>query len=270
MITQKIQKTSDLMLTNDYSIFVSKFDNRDVNSDHRQRDLKRLERSMSDYGYLKSFPIMTHKKGNKYEVIDGQGRLHIASKLGLPVYFVVCEDFQGETSSIQDTSCKWRIEDYVHSQIAKGDKDCAEILLWSKKNKLSLNMSASLLMGHGASSGNAAGKITSGTYRITNTQYANRVSQCVMRISTIVDFAYHRNFIHAISQLCWLSYFDESQLFDRMSANKSLCCHCSSVDQYVEMIEKVYNMRSRERRFISYDLKIKMTERKESFVKGVT
>ena len=66
--------------TKDYSKFVKVHSNRSLKSGI----LSNIEKSMIDMGLMVD-PI---KVNEKWEVIDGQHRLHVSEKLGLGIYYI--------------------------------------------------------------------------------------------------------------------------------------------------------------------------------------
>ena len=77
------KKAINVMVTDEYDLFKTLEGNRRV-LDLRAR---RIIRSIEKVGYVIN-PIIVNEK---YEVIDGQGRLEALKRLNLPVYYIMIE-----------------------------------------------------------------------------------------------------------------------------------------------------------------------------------
>lgn len=106
----------------DYTKFKFLDGNRGTNEVH----LKRLKLSVEEYGQLKC-PIMVN---SKMEIVDGQHRYAIARALGLPIYFIINDDYGIEEVKILNTNMKnWGKSDYLKMYC---DQKKPEYLLFEK------------------------------------------------------------------------------------------------------------------------------------------
>lgn len=100
--------TGNTYRTEDYSIFKRLAANRPVLS----LRVNKIIRSISTKGYIYN-PIVVNEK---YEVIDGQGRLEALSFLGLPVDFVIAPGAGLDECRILNTfTTRWSTMDYIES-----------------------------------------------------------------------------------------------------------------------------------------------------------
>jgi hypothetical protein len=96
--------------TKDYQVFKLRRDNRDI------KDNLNLKEELKAHGIIQ--PILVNEK---YEVIDGQNRLDIAIKLGLPVPYIVKPGAgKTEIKSVNTTSNRWDINDYINTYAKDG------------------------------------------------------------------------------------------------------------------------------------------------------
>lgn len=111
--------------TSDLSIFKTLNGNREVKDRRKQK----LMESIDKYGYITN-PIIVNER---YEVIDGQGRLAACKELGTPIDYIIvpnigikeCQVFNmyGET---------WKVRDFIECYAQRGSKDYERILKLSE------------------------------------------------------------------------------------------------------------------------------------------
>lgn len=110
------KKVGVILETKDYGMFKHLEGNR---TDAPIRGEKIIA-SIKKVGYILS-PIAVNEK---YEVIDGQGRLYAVERLKLPVhYYVVPGADINECISMNIYGTKWKIHDYVESYATRGNKN---------------------------------------------------------------------------------------------------------------------------------------------------
>ena len=104
-----------IYMTSDYSIFKLLDGNRDVTSQRA----KKIRSSIQKNGYILS-PIAINEK---YEIIDGQGRLEALRQLGLPVHFYFVPNAGlKECAALNAYSTTWTFKDYVKSYADMGNE----------------------------------------------------------------------------------------------------------------------------------------------------
>lgn len=108
--------TGNTYQTTDYSLFTRLDGNREI----KNARVNKIKKSIETNGYIFN-PIVVNEK---YEVIDGQGRLEALKELGLPVDYVVC---QGagllECIALNASLTSWSIKDYIESYCEMGIED---------------------------------------------------------------------------------------------------------------------------------------------------
>jgi hypothetical protein len=244
----------ELKYTDDLSIFDVDPDNRDVDSKERVKKLLCVKNNMRKNGFQpdKAISVKTGEYG-RLIVRAGQGRLKCAKELGIGVYYIVNDDFNGCITEFEGTEAKWTVNDYVGVYQRKGIPSYNDLWLWSKRNEIPLVASASLLGGECARSGNMRQPISNGTYKIKDRQYADRVANIVNNCRRINPVPVNISFIDAVSRCCRVPYFIESILIDRIDENPTMFFKCGSSEKAVDMISALYNYRTREkkRHFVS-------------------
>lgn len=113
---KNIKVTGNTYQTTDYSIFKRLEGNRTV----KNLRISKIKKSIEKSGYIYN-PIVVNEK---YEVIDGQGRLEVLEMLGLPVDFVISEGAGiSECIALNASSTIWSMKDYIESFCELGFED---------------------------------------------------------------------------------------------------------------------------------------------------
>lgn len=137
--------TKEIFETMDYDLFKFKEYNRKIHKNHVDKLVFSLQRSND----LNLYPIVVD---SKMEVVDGQHRLVAARKMGIPVFYVIDDDYDPEkVIQINTTQMKWSLEDYLNFWMNKGKEDYIKLHNMCKDTGLSLR--STLVWVGGAKSG---------------------------------------------------------------------------------------------------------------------
>lgn len=241
--------------TTDYSKFKTLDGNRDVNKLH----VKRLKESFSN-SYLVS-PITINEK---FEIIDGQHRFQAAKEKGLPVRFMICNNYSLKEVQLLNTNMKnWSKKDYLD---AFCDLNYPEYLTFRKFMRkfpaftitsceaLLTNISASSRTSTDSSLKSANNKkgyyalryFEEGLLKINDYTQAVENGEKIMQIKTYYD-GFNRNvFVRAMIGVFNIEAYSHDQLLKRLAQQPTRLQHCTNIGQYKLLIEEIYNYRSRE------------------------
>jgi hypothetical protein len=243
--------------TNDYKIFKTLVGNRSVNTLH----VKRLKDSFRK-AYLLS-PIIVNRK---LEIIDGQHRFLAAQELGLPINYIVANNYGLEEVQLLNTNMKnWKKEDYLnaycdlkHPEYLKFRKFmdlfpdlgmmCCEAILTDRLSGGAFSRADSAFK----SNTNKRGTYTilyfqEGDLKIKNYNVSIENAEKIMMIKPYYDGFNRSTFVRAMLGIFKIVYYDHNKLMERLIANPTSMQHCSNVTQYKAMIEDIYNFRSRDK-----------------------
>lgn len=138
---KKIIVTGNTYRTSDYSLFKRLDGNREI----KGLRVSKIKKSIDKNGYIFN-PIVVNEK---YEVIDGQGRLEVLKMLNLPVDFVVCQNAGiEECIALNASSTIWSMKDYIESFCELGFEDYITLNdLLQKYPELKLNTVVNIASG---------------------------------------------------------------------------------------------------------------------------
>jgi len=220
----------------EYGRFTLTLDNRAI----VEGRVKKMIPSMKHYGWLDSHPMLVRKVGDKYEILDGQGRFHAAKTLGIPVKYVVT-DKEISIPEINGPQSPWSITDYVGSYAQQGNPEYHYLLDFSRRHKLPISISASILKGCVASGGQHSDSVRSGEFKASNTEFAEKVAVIVRELRAIHHCGATTNCVIAVSRVMQVGEINLTRLCDAIRKHQALVRPNTTADGYVAMLEEIYN-----------------------------
>jgi len=233
MRTNRAQKTSD------YKLFETSPENR------RLHDDPVLTASLVKYGFKKWLPVIVKQNGAKFRIIKGHNRFAAAERLGIPFWYLVVEDEIPDFFFLEGTREKWTPEDFGRAR-AQNNPTVAKVFAFGKKHGFPFTVSASLLFGESAGSGNAVRHIKQGTFTIAEDQsHAKAVAQITdYAREQGIEFASSRAFASAISMALRTPGFNPAMFLHRLKVRPKQITRRSRPEDYLIEIEALYNFGS--------------------------
>lgn len=225
---------------------------------------RKLKKSLQQYGFRPECPLICWRnKQGQLEVQDGQHRLALSEELGIPVFYIETE----QPLPIADhngTSVPWSVSDYARQHAEAGKADYREALDFSAQYGLSPGTGFGLLSG--ASYGkNIVPSIKDGTFKIKDRRFAVRAAGLYKFVRAASrDICKGERLMDAIVACFRVDGFDERRIEDGAAANPDLLKRHVGRDEYLEMLESLYNFKRREdnRRDLAHDARVAMRDRR--------
>lgn len=220
--------------TTNYTRFKPLRGNRSINAAHKAR----LMQSMRE-NYRFTVIIVNEKD----EVIDGQHRLACAQELGLPVNFVRCNGYGlDDVQSLNINSKNWTLADYMAGYCQMGKTNYMVLRDFKAKYKFGYHECIYLLTGVTSSmTGHNIDKFKSGEFVVNDLKLAEDFADKIVALVEYYDGARRRSFIFAMARLLKNPQFSYERFVSKLSIQRSKLYHCSFIEQYIELIEKIYN-----------------------------
>jgi len=236
----KAKLTDGIMCTDNYRLFRSSIDNRDLNLPEH----KKLEKSMKLYGFLRSCPIIVRRdKSGILIVVDGQHRLAFAERLGLSVWYVE-ETVDFDIADLNGTVKPWKFRDYVQNYAKRGYKQYEELLQFAALHQIPLQV-ATCLLGGTLTFSNIQLAFRRGDFRIKERSRAEMVVKIYAAFKAVCDSLTSVRLIEAIVAASRIEGFDPSRLTDNLANCRDKLHSYSTRDGFLEMLEDIYNFRKK-------------------------
>lgn len=225
-----------LQCTKNYRLFTRSIDNRPL----CPKKHKRLRKSMEEYGFLPCYPLAcVRDEAKNLVVFDGQHRLSIAETLGLAVWYVVV-DFAFDIARVNCTQEKWATRNFAETYASQGKKHYAEGLAFAERHRISVGCAFGLLAGT-VSWNNIAQEYYSGSFKITDREYAETVGTIYSHIIHVAPKAKNMRLLESCMAVARVKEFDPQRLFSGVERCRERLVAYSTRDAYLQMLEEVYN-----------------------------
>lgn len=254
-----------LKQTKNYDMFIMNELNRDI------YHLDDLIKSMKRYGFWPDEPISTiHSEDKKKLVItDGHNRFAAARTIGVSVWYIVTDDIGVSLQERNKLKKPWTLQDYLTSY-SRNPANSAYIAVknYMQETGIPLGLAISILAGESAGSSNRVNQFKNGGYKIGDQTHASQIKRVVTTMKALgLPIATTSFFIQALSKCLWVKEFSVQRFINKISTYASLAEKQANLDQYLGLIEKIYNRQSQNKINISFLAKEEALIRQSSFNK---
>lgn len=139
-----------MKITNDYSIFKFRNDNRDdgISQSHVQS----LMRSIEKKNNMEKNPIIVN---TNMEIISGQHRLEACKNLGIPVPYIIDQSASPDDMLIYGICRRWTLSDILNFYVRNGNPNYVKLRDFINGSGLKMSICISLIVGHKKKEGDA-------------------------------------------------------------------------------------------------------------------
>ena len=237
-----VKHSNQVHTTTDYFLFKPIEGNRNKNLLH----INRLKKSMSD-NYLFTVIIVNEK----YEIIDGQHRFDVIQELKLPLNYIVCNGYGlNEVHILNQNSKTWTSDDYLDGYCKLGYKDYLRYKEF--KELYGIGHYECMWLLNGAQLSNPTQVFFTGDFKVKNYNEACKIIEKIMLVEPYYEEWKRRSFILAMLQLFKNPNFELTEFLQKLKLQPTALSNCSTTNQYVSLIEEIYNYRRREKVNLRY------------------
>jgi hypothetical protein len=226
-----IQKTSD------YGQFLAAAFQRPIN----ESNVQKIMESMRENGFDYSTPVVVKQVGKFLQIIRGQHRINAASRLGLPVYYIIKNELD-DTSAIETQNTAWTPSDIVAAWADTGMQNYVYLREFSNQYKLPISLAA-VLLNNNDSREAVRRDLVSGEFSITTGETALKVVEVLEAISEKWKFCKLIHFIGAIQSMFEMPNVNWKHFKKRMTASTVVPGKRTSILEYLNLFEEIYNYR---------------------------
>lgn len=246
-----------ILESNNYGMFEMCEFNRDI------RKIRPLVNSMKKYGFRSSTPIEVVKNGKgKMKIRSGHHRFVAAQTLKIPIKYIVMDD-DITIYEMEETVNNWSMKDYLDANVREGKEEYIEIRKYCEETGLTISNAIAILKGS-----TSLGKLYLDKFKIGEFE-RNRDSELYRNVLDIFSAMKSRNihgynvtnFARAVAKCCLLPEFRINHFISRIKQYPFLFKKMATTDQYVDLIEEIYNYKSREKFPLRFRVDEKMKER---------
>jgi hypothetical protein len=237
-----VKHSNQVHTTTDYFLFKPIEGNRNKNLLH----INRLKKSMAET-YLFTVIIVNEK----YEIIDGQHRFDVIQELKLPLNYIVCNGYGlNEVHILNQNSKTWTSDDYLDGYCKLGYKDYLKYKEF--KELYGIGHYECMWLLNGSQLSNPTQVFFTGDFKIKNYNEACKIIEKIMLVEPYYEEWKRRSFILAMLQLFKNPNFELTEFLQKLKLQPTALSNCSTTNQYVSLIEEIYNYRRREKVNLRY------------------
>lgn len=233
-----VLEPNKLYCTDDYSAFVSAPGQRPI----KWRSVEIIAESMRERGFI---PGMHMLVTTKREIIEGQHRLKAAELLGISVW-CMCEESlsRDNVPMLAKMAREWSPDDYLSAHASAGKKEYIKLKAFREK----WGIAPSLCVAMAAKPGDRGAMqrdFQNGTLVFSNYEKAELIVQRCSDFGRWIVWWRDTVFVRAVQKVSEHPEYDHRQMMQRMEYNSIKLVRCVAVDQYIKILEEIYNYRSR-------------------------
>lgn len=237
--------------TSDLSIFKLLNDNRDLNLLHVQRLVKSFE-----HRHLVC-PIIVNER---FEVIDGQHRIEASKITGMPVYYIMMPGYTIEEVQILNANQKnWNSMDFLHMYCERGKKPYLELKeFMGHFPDFKLRVCIRLLEGPKDKSEDINGvrarskRFEEGRFLIPDLGKSYQIARRICEFKQFFDLYWTDQFVGAVLFLFKKKGYNHKEMLHKLGTYHASLRKCASVEEYLLLLEKIYNWKRLEGNKISF------------------
>ncbi len=216
----------------------------------KNRDVIRIDedlrKGMMEDGWYDACPLWaTHGEGGNLLIFDGHNRFLIARELGIPVKYVI-DDNIPDIQNYNKRGRVWALYDYLSSYVRDHREPYVILKRYHVSTGICLSHCIGLLAGETVGSNNKHGVFKSGAYTLGDLSHARVVEDIVLHCKKL-DFKHSasNNFVRAISRIARVDKFNPEIFKQKAEKNPSLLKRCTRLEEYMDMINEIYNRNSK-------------------------
>ena len=205
-----------------------------------------LEQSMRKHGFISAYPVHVIKTADgKLEIKAGHHRYEVASRLGIPVKYVICAD-SASIHELEKATNPWTMKDYLDSFCRDKNPHYQELKDLVEETGLRVSQGASLLRGELASSNNCRDQFKAGAFMVKTRELADRVRKIVLVAKRYnIDCATNQYFINALSKMLFVPEFEDAVFIQKIKSHAHMFSRKATLAEYEQLIEDVYNRQNK-------------------------
>jgi len=236
-------QNTEILMTEDYDIFKSLPGNRPLDERHVTKLMAAMEKNDL------FTPITVNEK---LEIIDGQHRLEARRRLKLIVPYMTVNGYGlNEVQAINAGQKSWTVADYAQSYIALGNENYRIYEWFRRVYKLPHVVSVELLSGT-PGHGQASESFHNGTFTVRQLSSAKQSAEMLQTIAPFFSAYNRRSFVLALLSVSKKKCFVLEKFIRKLESNSRMMTVCASTDQYIDLIEQIYNYNSRTKVSLKY------------------
>ena len=217
--------------------------NRQLNEKKIKKIIKEIEMG-NDLLYC--YPIQVHENNGRLEIMDGQHRFYISSKLKRPVYYILLkkEVALPQIAKVNSNVEKWKGADFINCFVQLGNTHYMKLQEIMDQYPVPITTLIAMLQQGKINNGSSTmDSFYQGEFEINHYEFTIQI----LVICSQFDYAskFSRNFINAISRMITAENVKMGDVIEKVNKNKAELIVSGEWKDYLTNIENIFNKGNR-------------------------
>lgn len=227
-------KVNEIFETKDYHKFNFIKTNRDIHPTH----LKNLIKNMKEKGWLPGSYMVVDRN---FFVIDGQHRLKAAAELGIAVRYVMEKAANEDTMhNLNKDQKKWNIMNHIDQFMKKNNTNYIHLHEFMTQFPC-FKPTEAMMFCKNKFVRVSAQEFENGLFKVNDMKVASKWAEKIASLKPLIPFYNRGFFVRAVITCMSKPGFKLDEFIKKVNLRPKLMVNCGSVDQFIEVIENVYN-----------------------------
>jgi hypothetical protein len=223
--------------TTDYHIFKTEESNRPV----KEKRVANLMEDIAEKNLLEAFPIVVK---SDMRVMDGQHRLRAAMELGVPIYYMINDDFDlNDIGKINSSSKGWKLDEFLHHFVKLDYPEYIKVEQYCAEFNVPLYNAIGFLYGRFSQpNADLINTFKDGNFVVKDYAHAVKVAKRRDDFSSYAEgFGLQKNFVNAVAKLSSQDEYNHKMMLDKMSRQPTKLKKATTTDGYLDTMIDIYN-----------------------------
>jgi len=242
---------TEIFKTWEYDRFTFFEGNRNIKPHHKNK--------LAESFKIKQLPIPIIVD-ESFRIADGQHRLEVCKDLGLPIYYSVISNIEmGDVQRVNENMMKWVYSDYLNLFLKQGKNSYYEYQHFKETYGFNHHESLHLLYctnpqyskmrtsGRLFRSSGATYDFTNGLLKIYDYDESCRLAEQILLTEPYYEGCHKKNFMLALLRCFGNESYNHKEFIRKLAIHSEKMTDHTSVDDYLQKIQKIYNFQSRNR-----------------------
>ena len=239
-----------IFVSTNYDKFLLMDSNRLLKAGKIARLKEEIERR--DLTYENEIKVRLSDDGKNLIVLEGQHRFKVCCDMGLPIFYrfsIMDTKDIGLFNSVQD---KWSLEDSLHHYCVEGRHDYKILAGFRKQYKYPISTLIHVLSGRNDKT--MLNEFRRGHFTVTQgLEFVHSLLSKIQQFKPFNDRIYrHRTFLKVYMDLMTHPEFEHEKMLHKVEQVPMRFIYCTKVNDYLRMIEDVYNWNNKTKQIKLY------------------
>lgn len=235
------KKVAEVFETKDYTVFKDHVDNRNIRESHVKKLIERMRKN----GWLKTSTVIVNEK---FQIIDGHHRVKAATQAGVTIRYVVIRGATGDDiTALNTTRLQWSPFDHLEKYVKRGNQHYIYFQNLSKKYPHFKYTEIGMFCTNSLTSVKRE-TFEHGEFITRSMKLAEKWAEEITQLKEYFPRYYNKSiFVRAMVKLYSnKSEFKFEEFLHKVKLRPNMLTPCGTLDQYVDMIIKLYNYKRRD------------------------